>query len=112
MVGASAPMVRKVRPEQRPDLAPASPSDGATIPRLEGGAAAILVPEAAPRSRIAPDVSTVPATIWAMAAPTFFGAGPPLTAGVSGANSDRWATVLMPGLQLLSTMPGWETLSP
>src|SRR5215471_1682788 len=107
--------VEHVRPVLRPLLATPSPFantvDG-TASVLEGGAAAMLPAPAAPRSRMLPLVSTVPGTIWAMAASTLLGAGPfvPLS-GFRAAAALKWATVFAPGAQLLSTSPGWLMIS-
>src|SRR5579883_2593454 len=76
----------------------------------EGGAAAMPVGLAAPRSRIAPVVSTAPVTICAIAASTF-GVGLWLGLGATFAHSLRLATSVA-AAQLLSTSPGCVIGSP
>src|SRR5215472_2389470 len=110
--------VEQVSPVLRPLLAtpsllPSTVAGLATV--LEGAAAAMPVEPTAPRSRMLPDVSTVPEeTICAMAASTLLGEGPQgdgcpaqipvvlVLVGLSAAAFVRFATK-DPPLQLLST---------
>ena len=71
--------VEQVNPLLRPLFATPSllPNTVAgTAGVLEGGAAAMLLGPAVPRSRMVPLVSTATSTIWAIAASTLLGAGP------------------------------------
>src|SRR5437588_11930629 len=98
----------QVKPVLRPLLATPSfaANTAAGLARVaEGGAAAMAPGPAAPRSRMAPLVSTVPGTIWAMAASTLLGAGPGLLTGFKAAFCERLAT-RVPAAQLLSIKPG------
>src|ERR1700685_3935796 len=86
--------VEHVRPVVRPVLATANPSAGASRV-AEGAAAAMLLGPGTPRSRMVPDASIVPGTIWASAASTLLSAIPLLV--VVGCRADwklRLATVL------------------
>src|SRR5260370_32040877 len=110
--------VEHVSPVLRPLLATrvfAARTAEGTASVDEGGAAPILVaPGFGARSRIAPLVSTMAGTIWAMAASTLLGAGPHkiagpaqapvfvLALGLGAAACDRLATSVPP-LQWVAT---------
>src|SRR5258708_28574921 len=112
--------VEHVSPVLRPLLATrvfAARTAEGTASVDEGGAAPILVaPGFGARSRIAPLVSTMAGTIWAMAASTLLGGGPHkiadppqapvvlFAAGLSAAASDSSATSVPP-LQTFSPTP-------
>src|SRR5713226_2561950 len=108
--------VEHVRPVLRPLLATCSFAErtlAGTASVLDGGAAAMLVEPAAPRSRMLPVVSTAPGVMAAMAASTLLGAGPvqgldEQGLGFSAAAWVRVATVVVGPTQvgLVSTKPG------
>src|SRR5579864_630616 len=111
--------VEQVSPLLRPTLATPSLVMSTVLGSAkvaEGGAALMLAPLTAPRSRMLPLVSTSSATTLAIAASVLLGAGPvhgfPLQGfGLMAAAAVRFATVV-PALQLLSISPGCPMASP
>ncbi len=102
--------VEQVSPVVLPLLATAMPRVGTAIVD-EGGAAAMLVEPAAPRSRMLPDRSTAPGTIWAIAESVLLGEAPvrpcAVPAGASGAPAVRTAM----GLDAPPKHATWSGLS-
>src|SRR5581483_5402069 len=95
-----------VRPVLRPVLATRVPAASVAVgsARIEdGGAGAMPVGPAAPRSRIAPDRSTAPGSTRARAASTLL-----LMSGGDWVN----VATRVPARQPLSVRPGWDTGSP
>src|SRR5215469_1741793 len=97
-----------VNPVVRPLFATFSPTvAGMAGPACGGPASATLPVAVAPRERMLPVVSTVPVTIWAIAASTLV----PVVARFT--NWERFPTVVVPVLeQLASIKPGCVMASP
>src|SRR5579862_9077232 len=105
-------MLEQVKPEVRPALATPMRTAGATVLLAGGAGLGMLVELAVPSSRMLPEVSTAPGIISAIAASTVPVLGAVLLP--PSGNFTNWLKLAtrLPGLQPLSTSPGWVMGSP